>query len=143
MAIDAVRPTTGPGYAARSGGRAAAGFRLPARAAASPAAGVQGVAMPGMLSLQEVDQPDQRDHAARRRGQELLAELAALQRALLGAEADALPAALARLARLAEAVPLAADPALGAAVTAIVLRSRVELARHRHDNAASIASSGR
>ena len=68
-----------------------------------------------------------REREARRRGQGLLAALAALQRDLLsggdGSEA---------LQRLADLTATAADPddrQLGAILNAITLRARVELAR--------------
>ena len=65
---------------------------------------------------------------ARRRGQEMLAALARLQRALLEGHRD-LPG-LRRLADLAEDVPQAADPGLRQALAEVTLRARVELARH-------------
>jgi len=60
----------------------------------------------------------------------MLAELAALQRALLAGGDDA--AALERLAQLAKEVPSATDPGLAALVQAIVVRVRVELARRQN-----------
>jgi len=103
------------------------GFRLP-KAEASGTAGmaaVQEVGMEGMLALQELPGEAVGDREARRRGQDLLEALAAIQRGLLGmGEGDP-----ARLARLAEAVPTAGDPALREAVAAIVLRARIEVAR--------------
>ena len=83
--------------------------------------------MTGMLSLQELGCERPEDRAARRRGHELLAALAALQRALLANSDD--PAALVRLAVLARNAPPAADPRLREAVTALVLRAHVELAK--------------
>jgi hypothetical protein len=80
-----------------------------------------------MLALQEMGAGSVRDREARRRGQGLLAALAALQRGLLAGGDD--PAALQRLADLAEAAPDTEDPRLGAVLSAIVLRARVELAR--------------
>jgi hypothetical protein len=78
-----------------------------------------------MLALQEMPDPHLADREARRRGQDILAALAALQRALLGAG----PLDPETLARLAQDVPVAADPALRAAVAALVLRARIEGAR--------------
>jgi len=69
-----------------------------------------------------------RDREARRRGQDMLAELLRLQRALLAGAPD--EAALRRLATLATDVPAAADPLLRQAIAEVVLRARVELARH-------------
>ncbi len=105
--------------------RAASGFALPDAAAAAPA----GAAVPlgGLLALQEYGDEPLGDREARRRGQALLAELAALQRDML---ADAVSTErLARLGRLAEQVTPAAHPALRSALEAVVLRARIELAR--------------
>ncbi len=74
------------------------------------------------------------DRAARRRGRDMLAALAELQRALLGGDAGP---ALARLAVLATEVPRAFDPGLDAVVSAIALRARVELARPRSGSLSS------
>jgi len=83
----------------------------------------------GLLTLQEDAAPgDVRDRAARRRGYDLLAELAALQRELLAGDPGA--DRLARLAVLAEQVPDATDPRLRDALAAIALRARVEVARY-------------
>ena len=134
MAIDALSGISRTTLPPRPGLRAAGGFHLPGQPATTAAAPPAEVAFSYMLTLQEVDDAEHRDRAARRRGQDLLAELAALQRALLAAGGAAPEAALHRLATLAQTVPLAADPALAQAVAAIVLRSRVELARYHHDN---------
>lgn len=119
------RATAPPAPAARQPRQAAAGFRLPAARAeaATPAGGVEEIGLSGMLLLQE--QPDTVDRQARRRGQDILAALAALQRALLG---DG-PADPARLATLAADLPQASDPGLRAAVQAIALRARIEVSR--------------
>lgn len=118
------RVTGGPAATARPARPAAAGFRLPAAGAeaAPPAGRAEAIGLPGMLLLQE--QPDTADRQARRRGQDILAALAELQRALLGDGAvDA-----ARLTALVANLPQAADPALRAAVQAIALRARIEVA---------------
>jgi hypothetical protein len=107
--------------------RDAGGFRMP-KSESAPTSGIAGpaaIGTPSMLALQEMPDPHLADREARRRGQDILAALAALQRALLGAgpiDADA-------LARLAKDVPQASDPALRAAVAALVLRARIEAAR--------------
>ena len=105
----------------------AGGFRLPrADPAATPGvAGASAIGTPSMLALQEMPDPHLADREARRRGQDILAALAALQRALLGAG----PLDPETLARLAQDVPQASDPALRAAVAALVLRARIEGAR--------------
>ena len=113
--------------------RGVGGFCVPqARTAASSAtAGVEGasgaeeVGLAGMLALQEMPDRDVADRAARRRGQDLLAALAAMQRAMLGlGDGDG-----ARLEQLAAGVPRADDPALRDVVAAIALRARIEAAR--------------
>jgi hypothetical protein len=83
----------------------------------------------GLLALQEeTGQGDVRDRSARRWALELLAELAALQRELLAGAPVA--ARFARIVPLTEAVPEASDPRLREIVEAIILRARVEAARH-------------
>ncbi len=107
--------------------RETGGFRLP-KSESAPTTGVSGpaaVGTPSMLALQEMPDPHLADREARRRGQDILAALAALQRALLGAG----PIDAEALARLAQDVPQASDPALRAAISALVLRARIEAAR--------------
>jgi hypothetical protein len=82
----------------------------------------------GMLALQEVESGAVRDREARRRGHDMLAALTRLQRALLAGEPDL--ATLRGLEALAENVPEASDPALQQALADVVLRVKVELARH-------------
>ena len=109
---------------------AGGGFRMPdgGQAAATPGVGpTMAVGLAGMLALQEVQGQAVGDREARRHGHDMLAELVALQRSLLGPDAAA---NLARLARLAEAVPTATDPTLREAISAIALRARIEIARH-------------
>jgi hypothetical protein len=112
---------------------AKSGFVMPSEpdevghAAASPSA--EPVALGSMLTLQELGGESVADRQARRHGQDMLAELAALQRALLAGGADV--AALHHLAELAAAVPRSADRRLAAMVSAIVVRVRVELARRQ------------
>ncbi|HSU04456.1 MAG TPA: flagellar assembly protein FliX [Acetobacteraceae bacterium] len=110
------------------------GFSVPESASGGAApAGVGGVSaamLPGMLALQEAGDESVQDRAARRRGHDLLKAMAVLQRALLAEAND--PEPLARLAELVADVPQAADPRLAAAVTEVVLRARVELAKRGH-----------
>ena len=68
-----------------------------------------------------------RDRAARERGTAMIAALTDLQRAMLTEEDPAL--ALRSLSALAVDGPLADDPELAAVLRAVVLRSRVEVAR--------------
>lgn len=122
----------GAGAASRGakGPRAGAGgFSLGTAPDASAPAGAQGVAGPsavGLLALQETAPAAERDARARRRGEAILRELAALQLDLLSGRID--PARLQALAGLAEG-EAAADPVLAESVAAIALRARIELAR--------------
>jgi len=119
--------------------RGPSGFRVPQTRATAVglAHGVEEVGLAGMLALQELPDPALADREARRRGQDILAALAALQRALLGpGGADA-----GELAALATAVPQADDPALRAVVAAITLRARIEAARHGAAGASVTAGS--
>ena len=88
---------------------------------------VAGIGLETMLALQAVDEAQERDRAAHKRGTAMIAALTRLQRAMLAVEDPA--AALRALIELAADHPLADDPGLGAILRAIVLRSRVELAR--------------
>ena len=95
--------------------------------AAAATAEIYPAAMAGLLALQEGVCGYRRDPAARRAGHALLGALAALQHALLACGGEA--AALARLRALLGEMPSAEDPALMAALAAIALRCRIELAR--------------
>lgn len=111
-----------------------AGFTVPSGPAEAPAGSAAAaetaeVTLGGMLALQEAGSAEVQDREARRHGQDMLAELAKLQRALLEGRAD--PGLLQRLADLAGNVPVAADPALRQAVADVALRARIELARHQ------------
>jgi hypothetical protein len=96
------------------------------------AVGTQATAgLDGLLALQEsageaVDAAE-RDRHARTRGREVLAALASLQAAILGGGDPT--AILQRLRTMTDGLPAAADPVLAAALSAIRLRARVELAR--------------
>ena len=89
---------------------------------------VAGIGMESMLALQGIDESVERDRKARKRGTAMVAALTNLQRAMLAKEDPAL--ALHALNELAADHPLADDPGLGAILRAIVLRARVEVARH-------------
>ena len=80
-----------------------------------------------MLALQSINEAIDRDRAARERGSAMIAALTDLQRAMLAEEDPAL--ALRSLSALAVDGPLADDPGLAAVLRAVVLRSRVEVAR--------------
>src|SRR5215469_12648578 len=101
------------------------GFQVPMEPADSRsavAAAAPTVSLSSMLTLQEMGGEVPADRDARRHGNDMLAALADLQRALLLGSDDT--AALLRLANLAAAVPRAADPRLAALVSAVVVRAR-------------------
>jgi hypothetical protein len=98
-----------------------------AAAAAAAEAGAPG-ALHGMLVLQEELEESAPDRRARRRGQDLLGALAALQRDLLLGSIG--PGCLRDLADLLIDMPVADSAALGESVAAVALRARLELWRH-------------
>ena len=107
------------GFSVNSGG----GFQVQkARLSTIPAMGLE-----SMLALQSINEAIDRDRAARARGAAMIAALTDLQRAMLAEEDPAL--ALRSLSALAMDGPLADDPGLAAILRAVVLRSRVEVAR--------------
>lgn len=144
--IDAIGRPAAPRMTRR--GRAGGAFALPPESAPEAAmpedtsAPVSAASVGGLLGLQEqmaggLLAPAVRDREARRHGQALLSALADLQLIMVGPQ-NVPGVAIATLSRLADrltaltsAVPVAADPALGAVVTAIALRARVELARRQ------------
>lgn len=126
--IESVGPSTSGRPANRAREASSSRFALPAAPEPghnAPAETLQAVGA-GLLVLQELGLEPPQDRAARRHGHALLAALTRLQRQLLGA-AD-LPA-LEELTHLIASVPDPSDPALAAALHAVVLRARVELAR--------------
>jgi len=132
--INGLGPTSPIGRTAGRKGQAADGFNVPTPAGggtAGAATEAPAVMLAGLLALQAEDSDEVNDREARRHGHDLLAELVALQRALLADGADeGVPIdQLRRLAQLAAAVPTAADPHLREVMEAITLRARVELAR--------------
>jgi hypothetical protein len=109
-------------------------FSVPPKPASASGAAATAAPQPpsavSILALQELGGEAPADREARRHGQDMLAALTELQRALLGG--DSTDATLRRLGELVTAVPLAADPRLAAMISAIVLRVRVELARREN-----------
>ena len=85
------------------------------------------VGLESLLTLQAVGEAEERDRAARRRGTALVAALSKLQVTLLAAGDPS--GALHALGALTADGPAADDPRLDAILRAIVLRSRVEIAR--------------
>lgn len=122
-----IRTPQAPGPSARARRAGPAGFVLPEAAPQGKVAPIAPSSAQAMLAFQDGWNPAEADAAAQRRGQAVLAELGALQLALLGPGAD--PARLSRLALLAEG-EAGADPVLREIMQAISLRARVELARH-------------
>ena len=130
----------GPGGVRETAPRKAAAklrFAVPGDTASEATAPATSAAIGGLeaiLLLQEASDEGVADREARRHGRDILEELTALQRALLAARGEAgtdTGAVLARLAALAEIRPAEArDPELRAVVAAMVLRAKVELARH-------------
>jgi hypothetical protein len=112
---------------------ASAEFTLPPEPAASGAAAAaappQAASLGAMLTLQELGCETVEDREARKHGQAMLALLAALQRALLTGGSQ--ETVLAQLAGLVGTAPQATDRRLAAMVAAIMVRVRVELARHQ------------
>ena len=100
----------------------------PCRRTRAPSAHAAAAAAPvlGLLAMQEAAGADAADHAARAQGEALVAELGALQLALLSGAAA--PGG-GRLASLARSPATAADPRLAAVLGALRLRAEVELAR--------------
>lgn len=119
---------------ARRAARPAGGFALPEPPAGAPPPPASAAA-PVLLAVQRSDPaPSPPEERARRQAETVLDELRGLQLDLLRGRAD--PAALARLAALAEPAPGAvADPALRSLLAEVGLRVRVELARRRAGSA--------
>jgi hypothetical protein len=84
-----------------------------------------------MLSLQAIRPPPERDREARRRGAAMLAALTVLQRAILTGS-DTVEA-LRALNDAATGDQTVDDPALGEILRAVVLRTRVEIARRERE----------
>jgi hypothetical protein len=128
--MSSVRGIGAAGAAGRPGVASPArhgGFRLsdPASAGRTADAAPVSAALP-LLALQEVGDATERDRRARRRGEAMLAELGALQLALLEGRDPA--AILGRLEALA-AGEAASDPRLAEILAEVRLRAKVEAAR--------------
>lgn len=126
--IAAASRLAGAGRAASASGGA---FSVPEGAGTAGAAAsgsVAGISLAGLLALQESGGEAVADREARRRGHDLLSELAGLQRDLLADGPQ--PERLQRLGNLLNSVPSADDPRLRAVVDDIRLRVRIELARY-------------
>lgn len=133
--VEGVRPggTIGGVVPAREAPRGAGG-RFAVESGVRPLArnaGLSGAALIGMdsmLALQAVDEAQERDRRARKKGTAMLAALSDLQRTLIASEDPG--QALRSLRDLTtEPGEDAADPELGAILRAVTLRARVEIAR--------------
>jgi hypothetical protein len=123
-------PTRDAGKTLDGGFTVDGGPEAPQQKAKVSSAGALGLET--MLSLQAVDPPPERDREARRRGAAMIAALTVLQRAILtGGGTDA---ALRTLNDAAAADQTADDPALRDILRAIILRSRVEMARRERES---------
>ena len=122
-----IRPRAVSRAASRSG------FMMPPEPAdtsqAAAVAETSAMSPASMLSLQEVGGETVEDREARRHGNDMLAALGDLQRALLTSGGDA--GALQRLMQLSASETRATDPRLAALISAIVVRVRVELTRRQ------------
>ena len=94
---------------------------------------VADIGLENMLALQAVDERAERDRSARKHGTAMIAALTNLQRAMLADEDPA--SALVALTELATNEPVADDPDLDTILRAVVLRSRVEIARRQRRSA--------
>ncbi len=107
------------------------GFSVESDEAAPPVQAnqpAQGVALSGMLALQEAETETVQDRTARRHGIALLETLSQLQKILLSAQSNA-ATEIESLALLTHEMPQAANPGLAAALADIRLRAKIELLR--------------
>ena len=88
------------------------------------------VGLEGLLALQEAEGDAVSDRTTRRHAGAMLAELSAMQRALLQGDAAGLTAAAACLSGLAHQGAAALDPRLAAVMRAITLRAAIEAGRY-------------
>ena len=129
LAREGIRTAEGGFALETEGGPAVQG----ARVSTTPSIGLDSMLM--LQSINEARYRDragnearERDRAGKRRGAAMIAALSDLQRAMLAEEDPAL--ALRSLSELAtDDGPLADDPELAGILRAVVLRSRVEVAR--------------
>ncbi len=137
MGVSAIGRTVAPKVADATSAAVTheSGFSIPAHDPASApdgltAAGPIGKTAPLsaslMLTLQESMTSEVGDREARHHGQQLLAALADLQRALLSDDHES---ALKQLLSLVKTIPNATDPGLIRTINSIHLRARIELAR--------------
>lgn len=133
MAIEGIRGRAQVQGTGRGAQRKGGSFHVPdgdtSASEAAALAAPPSIASSAMLALQETMADPVGERAARRRGQDMLDELTALQRGLLGPDGPD-PASLRRLAGLAASTPASNDPRLREALEAIRLRAVVELARY-------------
>jgi len=134
MSVVAVLSRAGPFAAARLRPPAASGcFQVDDDSELNASVSVAApafVGLHGLLALQEAEAEARPDRAARRRAGAMLAQLSAMQRALLGGDASGLSAAIDNLSGLARDGAAALDPRLNAVMRAIMMRAEIETARH-------------
>jgi len=112
----------------RSRGRERFDLLVQDEPAPPPVGDVAAVALGGMLAMQEAEADAVSDREARRDGEEMLRELAGMQRDLLGDGVSSV--GLSRVADLAARARPAADKGLRGILDAIALRARIELVRY-------------
>ena len=143
--VDGVRSggpvgASGPTRAGRRGADGGFSVETGARSLARTggASGAAMIGMDSMLALQAVDEAQERDRRARKRGTAVLAALTDLQRAIVVADDPA--RALRSLRDLTDATQeTASDPELAGILRAVTLRARVELARREVADTDAIA----
>jgi Class II flagellar assembly regulator len=138
--VEGVKPGGGGGPAqmVRGGARPpeepfSVGSQMAPSAQKARLSSLAGLDLDSMLALQTVEAQSEHDRAAGKRGKAMLAVLTKLQRNMLAGE-DPAPA-LRELDELADDLPWPDDPALGAILRAIALRSRLEVARREQNGA--------
>jgi hypothetical protein len=115
----------------RTATRLGPGFSVESEDSAPPVQAnppVQGVALSGMLALQETETETVQDKTARRHGIALLETLSQLQKTLLSPQGNA-ETEIETLALLVNELPQAANPGLAAALADVRLRAKIELLR--------------
>jgi hypothetical protein len=135
--LPSIEPVSGK-YLGRSDGARRTGsagwsrFAPTGAAATAPSdvqsAEVAAIGLDGLLALQNMIEDAGPDAKAHKHGTAMLRTLTALQRLMLS---NGDPSSILRdLADMSVTAPVADDPGLATAISAVILRARVELARH-------------
>jgi hypothetical protein len=137
--VEGIKPGSGggPAQVVRGGARPpeepfSVGGQMAPSAQKARLSSLTGLDLDSMLALQTVEEQSEHDRAAGRRGKAMIAVLTKLQRATLAGE-DPVPALRELDGLVADDLPWPDDPALGAILRAIALRSRLELARREQN----------